>query len=341
MNLLFLADRERFWAHLAPVASHARELGHHVHAAIPWSDAHGAGLVPVAHWLDASDVRVHWLSPGNRRQRLRALLTATPWHSILLCPEHLEPMRQVKPLVLATRGPAPEVPPAGREAVRVPGTPSPPRPIVFAMQHGLAQQFTPYTPDYCDHFLCWGELGRQVLNAPPPPDSGLFPRPVPITVTGTAKFDSYRAADAEDHNFILAHAPHVYGQPSPVTYAWVQQMARDVNRAGYGRLDIRVKVHCNDADWNRMCVENRIPRNLFDWVRPDSHPRDALRTCTALYLDYPSTAWVEAQCYDKPVILESEARRWLHNVPLQAALAARHVDALDNILTALSQETTP
>lgn len=312
MNVLFIADRERFWAHFVPVARRLVELGHSAHAAIPWSPRHGPGLVPLAPWLHDAGVRVHWISPGNRHLRLPQLLQSQRWDAVLVCPEHLVPMHHVKAILTAQRS-------GLLDDLAIP---------VIAMQHGLWQQFGPQTVEYCDAFLAWGPLTAELLVAGV--DSAAH---VPITCTGTPKFDSYHPEDAEDHGFVLAHAGHSFGRPSRATPEWIRHVY-DACRKEFPGKRVVIKVHCND---DSRLVRPELPDLTFASLL--EHPRDLIRTCHALYLDYGSTAWVEALCYGKHILLDGRAAEELHDRGLNDALSATGSAAIRNIIAAIAQQS--
>ena len=276
MRILAISDRERFAAHFTPLTCPAlrRNTGLAIRLAFAWSDEHGAGLAPLVQWSSWDGPLPYLLSPENRHARLRAILTEDgPWDAVLICPDHLEPMRKVKRLV---------------SEIDWPDRP----PLVIGWQHGQ-QNLTPQTSDYCDVMAAWGRDGATILR--------LGGDTVPVRVLGTPAFNHLTPELAEDRGYLLAHCGHDDGQPSLLTQAWMDRVAD----AAEGR-EIVVKIHCNDrtpppADWPLIDRVTFAPREV--------HPLDLIRCCHALYLDYASTAAIVAMRLGKRLILDGPAER--------------------------------
>ena len=299
MNILFMASQWRFWQHFTPVISTLAASGHAVTAAIPGADPDGAttGNMAVKLLTAGATIRVR---PGREHPGpwTKRILTPPP-DAILLCPDHLDPMRRIKP-ILAERHANP--------------------PPVITMQHGLSQAFGPDTENWTDHYLCWGLLGAHICQTTHRLKNAVF-------VTGTPRFDAMTPAKTEDKGFILAHAGHVDGRGGRCNAAYLRRLLN----ACPGDRPIIVKIHPNDRDF-----PTPPPLGRITFVSHKIHPLELLRTCHALYLDYPSTCWLEARHFGKPVICDAQAA-FLKKMQLENALAATGPEATQNIINAIIQ----
>jgi len=268
MNILFLSDRERFWRNWYGAIRELSGRGHKCSCLTApgkkWAQLDEAiarlndlGVAGLYAWDGRCDLRTWYVQT----------LWSQAWDAICLCPEHVTPMRWTRWLLH-------------------PPDPKPrPAPPVIAMEHGLAQG--PYRGQgrYCDHFLCWGVIGRDLM-------AGAEPK---LHTTGTTRFDQYRAGDAVDAGFVLAIA----SSPHDETGTFPGRGWLDRARAAAGARPLVVKVHPNDDQF----VPPADTASLR-WLRACDPPREALRTCHAVYLDYPSSCLIEALSYGKRLILD-------------------------------------
>lgn len=271
MRILFVTDRQRFWRHFVPIVSRLEAAGHDTAAAAAPGKAF-ARLDRAADELVGAgcrNVRL-WRRRTDMRRWLAGILAA-PWDVAVMCAEHLTPMRWVKPLLRE----------AGRTAP------------VLALQHGVACAPGHEWPDWCDHYLVWGRLGAEFFRDLPA-------RGVPVHITGTPRFDFYQPDKAEDRGFILAIAGHTNARGGEICDEWLAA----VDAACPAGRPIVVKVHPND-----LAIETPAPRGRMTFVAAAQEPAELLRTCHAVYLDYPSTYWLEATGFGKPAILRGEAAR--------------------------------
>ena len=277
MRVLFMTSESRFWQHLIPLAVHMRDAGHDVHVEdvltqrdpLVDNPLHARSLFQEHHYCPADD-------PVNIRVWLADILWPTQWDAVVLCAEHLPVLRWVKTILRAGGNPAP----------------------VFSMQHGLSQRFETESRDYCDHMLIWGHFSHAIFAT-----SG--PRHViPYTVTGSPRFDSYRAADAEDKGFILACAA-----PREITPEYL----RALSDCFPAEQHVFIKVHPTDLTPVKQS-------DRFEFIPTHENPHEYLRTCHALYITYLSTYWLEAKCFGKPIVADGRDKDILELTPFNSLL---------------------
>jgi len=299
-----MAPQWRFWEHFLPVVGALKVDGHEVAAAVHGDDPDGPAVEGMVQGLTVAGAEVMVRDRKQSAGRFVGDLTAEQWDAVVLCAEHLSPMNLVKP------------------ALRARGKNTP----VLSMQHGLCQAAEAETKDWCDAFMLWGTLGGQFVASQ---GHATFP----MCVTGTPRFDSYREEDAEDGGFLLACAGHVNGQGGRCTEEWLEGVLKATP------LDMRVivKVHPNDRDGRGWTKWTEATQGRVTVARYKDHPREYLRQCSALYLDYPSTYWLEAKCFGKPVICDGQAEV-LANRPIHDVLLAQGAAAVKNIVRAIQNE---
>lgn len=258
MHFLMVSDRERFWAHLLPLAERCIHEGHDVTAAVAWSDVHAAGLPPVIDWLCHAGAAVEIMN-GHEIPGWLASLSGRSYSAAVVCPEHVEPQRAVR----AALGSCP----------------------VYAVQHGLCQSGD---TEAADAMMCWGEWSANVIRVH---------SPLRLHVTGTPRFDGYRRDDARDHGFALVHAGH--NPKRIICREWIETLRATAFDDALRSVPVAVKLHPNDTVPVAIEGVRVIPAEV--------HPRDLIRTCSAIYMDSPSTAWIEATRYGKRIVLDGVA----------------------------------
>ena len=145
---------------------------------------------------------------------------------------------------------------------------------VFGFQHGFAQGWGRLKRFLCaDWFLTWGPYGAEAV--------GNDPR---FVVTGNPRFDEYDAADAEDHGYTL-----VIAWPRQVKPEWLARVVPE------GAARCIVKSHPDDtADYSHL------ERPGLEIVTGRADTRELIR-CASEVVTGPSTCWIEAALYSKPI----------------------------------------
>ena len=271
MRILFITHQLRFWLHFTPVIQQLTHDGHHALCAIPGRDRDGPSAEGIACTLSTmgADITMRPRKSGHIAW-LKPIL-AQKWSAIVICAEHMAPMNLVRPLVH-----------------KLP----PPHPPVITMEHGLSQAASPQTHDRADHIMVWGRLGKQIIKSECDPG-------IPIHITGSPRFSAYTPENTHDDGFVLAIAGHVHATGGRITPQWI---ARVQEKCAHLGRPIVVKVHPNDSEFTPPPDTDRLR-----FVPQTQHPIEYLRSCSAVYLDYPSTTWLEAACLGKPIILDGEA----------------------------------
>jgi len=132
---------------------------------------------------------------------------------------------------------------------------------------------------------------------------------------------------------MLACAGHVHDHGGRCTDKWLDGA---IEREMAGQAVV-VKVHPNDREPHPEHVMRMRKGHLVVYADYRTHPRELLRSCRTLYLDYPSTYWLEAKCYGKPVICEGQAEI-LRNRPIHDVLVAQGEAAVQNIIHVIETE---
>ena len=299
MNILFVSDRERFWANFYGAMRFLIDRGHTVESAMvpgkKWAQIDLAMEEMTRRGLDAAHVWSPVPPTISLLNWYAGLLWMRRWDAVVVCPEHLTPMRWTKWLL---------------SQPAAPGIEESPTPVI-AMQHGLAQKPYQKQPVYCDQFLAWSEIQRDVMLG----------GHVHVTVTGTSRFERFRPEDATDEGHILAIAP------SP-TDEWGHgpggEWLERVKAMATGRMVI-VKVHPNDLTFTPPPDTPELA-----WLPADQPPHEAMRTAHAVYMEYPSSCLLEAKAYGKKLILTDWPQQFVDALEPGDA-APRLADAIESL----------
>jgi len=273
MKILFLTDRDRFWWHFTPVIAELVQRGHYGAAAMAPANAYAnaPASVEALNAAGASSVQVWEKGHGDMMAWTRKLPLDPGWDVVVVCAEHLAPMRWIKPLYAERGWPQ----------------------KVIGMQHGVYQQVYPQLHEYADVMMAWGDCGRDLLY--PAHEQG-----VRVVKTGTPRFDRFTPEQAVDDGFDLALAGHTDAMGGEIT-PWYVRHVLEVFRPTSRPLVI--KVHPNDRAYQPPDDTEGIR-----WISHDRPPWDAMRRCSRCYLSYPSSQWLEVTGYGKPCLLGPWAR---------------------------------